>query len=126
MRAEILQTLKRFSWKQWLVLILFFGVVAFTGFYVYRTVERAAYWHNHQDQPIENWMSVRYIAHSYHVPPPVLYEAIKLNPEPRDRRPLKQIATIQNRSIEEIKNELEAAIIKFRDENPPPEIRGQP
>ncbi|MGI8469920.1 MAG: hypothetical protein ACR2N3_15885 [Pyrinomonadaceae bacterium] len=126
MRSKILQAFKNFSWKQWTILILFFIVVGFTGFYIYRTVERASYWRSHQDQPLANWMSVGYIAHSYHVPPPVLYEAIKLKPEPHDRRPLAQIAKTQNRPVEEIKTELEAALNKFRAENPPPETGGRP
>ena len=90
----------------------------------YRTVERARYWRTHHNQPLANWMSVNYIAHSYRVPPPVLYDALKLEPIPRDRRPLAQIAKLQKRSIEEVKKDLEDAIEKFRAENPPPETGG--
>lgn len=125
-RSKFLQAFKIFSRKQWAILILFLLVVGFTGFYIYRTVERAAYWRQHQDQPLANWMGVGYIAHSYHVPPPVLYEAIRVKPEPHDRRPLSQIAKAQNRPVEEIKIELEAAINKFRAANPPPLTGGNP
>lgn len=126
MRIRILQAFRNFSWKQWLILGAFIFVLGFTGFSIYRTIERAAYWRSHHDQPLANWMSVSYIAHSYHVPPLVLYEAIDLKPEPRDRRPLSLVAKIQKRSVEEIKTQLEKAIADFRAQNPPPETGGLP
>ena len=124
---KILQAFKNFNWKQWLVFAAFIFVVCFTGFYAYRTIERAAYWRAHRDQPLAGWMTVGYIAHSYHVPPPVLYDALDLEPKPpRDRRSLSQIAKEQNRSFEEIKTELEKVIADFRIENAAPETGGNP
>lgn len=125
-RIKILQTFRTFSWKQWLLFCAFIFVVCFTGFYIYRTVERAAYWRNHRDQPIAGWMPVGYIAHSYHVPPTVLYDALGLKPEPRDRRTISQIAKAQNRSAAEVEKDLEEAVNKFRAEHPLPDNGGNP
>jgi hypothetical protein len=121
---KIRQKLKNFSRRQWLILAAFLLVVAFTGFQIFRTVKRANYWRQHQDEPIAGWMRVGYVANSYHVPPPVLNRAIGLAPEARDRRPLKEIAESQNRPFEELKAELEKAIADFRKTNPPPEKGG--
>jgi hypothetical protein len=67
------------------ILILLF---IFTGFFVWRTVERARYWREHRDEPIRGWMTVGYIAHSYHVPSHVLKAALDLPPDQPDKRPL--------------------------------------
>jgi len=113
--------MKKLGWRQWLVLGLFLLAVMVTGIFVVRTVRRAIYWHNHRDQPIRAWMSVPYVAHSYSVPPYVLYKAIGLPPETRhDRRPLREIAHEQDRPVETLISELEDAIKHSRPPYPPP------
>lgn len=124
MKRRFFQIIKNFTWKQWLVVFAFVSVLGFTGFHIVRTVQHAMYWKEHRDQPIAEWMSVGYIAHSYHVPPPVLYEALELPPKPPDRRSLKKIAEAQDRSFEEIKALLEIAIKQERTKNPPPDTGG--
>lgn len=111
---KALKKLKGFSRRQWLILIAFVLVLAFTGFQVFRTVERASYWRQHRDEPIAGWMRIGYVANSYHVPPQVLQEAIGLPPNVPDRRPLTEIAKSQNRPFEPLKAELEKAIRDFR------------
>ena len=76
------------------------------------------------DEAIRPWMSVGYVARSYHVPPPVLYRAIDLNDVPRDRRPLREIAREQNRPVEVLITDLQKAIADFRahpEHFPPPQ-----
>ena len=127
MKQKILQKLKAFDRKQWLILIAFVLVLGFTGFHVYRTVQSAVYWRQHRDQPISGWMNVGYVAHSYHVPPPELNKAIGLAPETRDRRPLAEIAKSQDRSFDEIRTALEKSINDFRATRPtPPGERSAP
>jgi hypothetical protein len=120
--------MRRLSWRQW-VLVLAFALAALgTGLFATRAVRRAIYWQTHRDEPIKPWMSVRYVARSYRVPPHVLYQAIGLQPQPRDRRPLKEIAREQNRSVEELIAELQEAIKHARPpypSPPPPPDRGQ-
>ena len=72
--------------------------------FIVRAVRPAIYWHYHQDEPIRGWMNVGYVAHSYHVPPHVLYRALGLPHKPPDKRPLREIAKAQNRSMDEIRS----------------------
>jgi hypothetical protein len=120
MVRKIAQTLKGFNWRQWLVLIAFLFVLGFTGFHAYRFVRNAVYWHYHQDEQIQGWMTVRYVAHSYRVPPYILYQALGLPQRPPDRRPLSEIARAQHRSIDEVRAILLDAITHARPPYPPP------
>jgi hypothetical protein len=112
--------MKKFGWKQALVALAFLLSLSVAGFFVVRTVRPALYWHYHRDEPIRGWMTVGYVAHSYHVPPYVLYQALDLPHRPHDRRPLREIAKEQNRSLDEIRNVLLNAIAHARPPNPPP------
>jgi hypothetical protein len=120
MPRTIVQTLKSFGWRQWLVVALFVLVLGATGLHTARTVSRASYWHEHRDEPIHGWMTVGYVAHSYHVPPYVLYQALGIQREPHDRRPLREIAREQNRTVEELTVVLQDAITHARPPYPPP------
>ena len=114
--------MKKFGLQQWLVVLAFVVVVSFTGIFALRTVRRAIYWHRHQDETIRPWMSLGYIAHSYGVPPRVLYQALGLPPKAGgpDRRPIREIAREQNRSVEEVIGVLQDAIVHARPPYPPP------
>jgi hypothetical protein len=111
--------MKKLDSRQWLVVLAFALVVSFTAFFAMRTVRRAIYWHYHQDEPIRPWMNLGYIAHSYSVPPWVLHQALGLPPQP-DRRPIREIARAQNRSVEEVIAILQDAIVHSRPPYPPP------
>jgi len=106
--------MKRFGWKQWVVMAALALVVLGTGVFAVRTVRRAMYWRAHRDEAIRPWMSVPYVAHSYRVPPHVLYQALGIPPQPHDRRPLKQIAREQNRSVDDLSAVLRDAIARER------------
>jgi len=106
--------MKRFGWKQWVVMAALALVVLATGVFAVRTVRRAMYWRAHRDEAIRPWMSVPYVAHSYRVPPHVLYQALEIPPQPHDRRPLKQIAREQNRSVDDLSAVLRDAIARER------------
>jgi hypothetical protein len=114
--------MKRLGWRRWLILIAFLLAALFAGLFAVRTVRHALYWSLHRDEVIRPWMSVSYVARSYHVPPPVLYRAINLTPVPHDRRPLRDIALEQRRPVEALAAELQKAIVEFRahPEPPPP------
>lgn len=120
MRRKIMQTLQGFNGRQWLVLAAFLLVLGFTGLHAFRFVRDAVYWHYHRDEQIRGWMPVGYVAHSYRVPPHVLYQALGLPHKPPDKRPLSEIARAQNRSLDEVRAILENAIIHARPPYPPP------
>jgi hypothetical protein len=110
--------MSRSGWKKWIALGAFALVVATTGVFAVRTVRRAMYWRMHRDEVIRPWMSIPYVAHSYRVPPHVLYQALGIPAQLHDRRPLKQIAREQNRSADEVITVLHGAIARER-ANPP-------
>lgn len=110
--------MKRFGWKQWVVMAALALVVLATGVFAVRTVQRAMYWRAHRDEAIRPWMSVPYVAHSNRVPPHVLYQALGIPPQPHDRRPLKQIAREQNRSVDDLSAVLRDAIDRERAKPP--------
>lgn len=111
--------MKKLEWRQWLVVLAFVLVVSVTGLFSVRTVRRAIYWHYHQDEPIRPWMNLGYIAHSYSVPPWVLHRALGLPTKP-DRRPIREIAREQHRSVNEVIAILQDAIVHARPPYPPP------
>jgi hypothetical protein len=105
--------------QKWIALIAFILVILMTVFFAVRTVRRAAFWRQHRDEVIRPWMTVPYVAHSYRVPPHVLYQALGIPPQPHDRRPLRQIAREQNRPADELVNLLQQAIARERASHPP-------
>ena len=119
------EQMKPNGWQKWMVLGALALVILVTGLFAVRTVRRAMFWRTHRDEVIRPWMSLPYIAHSYRVPPRVLYQALGIPPQPHDRRPLKQIAREQNRSVDEITSILLDAIARERVNRPtaapPPE-----
>ena len=120
MRSKIIGTLRAFRWQQWLVVAVFLLIAGFTAFKAVHATRAVIYWRTHRDEPIHGWMSVGYVAHSYRIPPYVLYQALGLPPEPRDKRPLRKIAIAQHRSVDEISAVLQDAIVHARPPYPPP------
>ena len=106
------------GWQKWIVLGALVLAVLVTGLFAVRTVRRAMYWRAHREEVIRPWMSITYIAHSYRVPPHVLYQALGIPPQAHDRRPLKQIAREQNRSVDEVISVLRDAITRERANHP--------
>ena len=99
---------------RWLLLLSFLVSVGVMIFFGARAYRKAVYWQEHRDEPLRPWMSIGYVAHSYHVPPPELFRALGLPDRPPDRRPIGSIASSQNRTSEDVMIELQAAIAKIR------------
>jgi len=103
------RTVKKLLWHHWLVAATLVLAIGFTGLHAYRAVNAAIFWSHNRDEPIQRWMNVGFVAHSYHVPPRLLYQAIGLPPE-RDKRPLRVIARAEHRSLDALKASLQNAI----------------
>ena len=118
--------MRQLSGKQWAAIAALLLVLAVTGLFSVRTVRRAIYWRMHRDEVIRPWMSLPYVAHSYRLPPRVLYDALKIPHPPHDHRPIREIAKEQNRSVEEVISTLQGAIaiersrLKSPSSGPPP------
>ncbi len=77
-----------------------------------------------ENEPIRPWMSVPFIAHTHHVPARILYQAIGLEPEPHDRRPLRMIAREQHRPVDDVVRDLERALVNAGHVHPAPSSPG--
>jgi hypothetical protein len=111
--------MQKSGWMKVTLAAAFLLALLFTALFAVRTVRRAVYWDHHRDEQIRPWMSIHYIARSYRVPPSVLFRAIGVEPGPPHRRPLREIAAEQNRPVDELISELQTAIAREREENPP-------
>lgn len=111
---KLIERLSKLRRHQWLVVAAFLLVLIFTGLHAFRAVRHAVYWSHHRDEPIHAWMSVGYVSRSYRVPQRILYDALGLQHAPHDRKPIRQIAREQNRSVREVIAVLENAIARAR------------
>ena len=98
------------SRRQTLVLALGLCLaIAATFFFGYRAgrTARHAQW---QNEPVRSWMSVPFVAHTRHVRSDLLFEAIHVPPNPRDYRPIRDIARAEKVPADELIRELQKAI----------------
>ncbi|MFQ1700720.1 hypothetical protein ACJ5NV_08995 [Loktanella agnita] len=103
--------------RQRLALIAFVAVTGIAGFFGFHTVRQAIYWSDpmHQDQPLDGWMTPRYVARSYDIPPHVAGPALFLTPDAPPRRiSLDAIAAEQNVSINDLQVRIDAAVTDWR------------
>jgi hypothetical protein len=116
------------GWRQKTLLLLFALAIAITVIFSMRAFHHRP--HPKVDEPIRPWMSVPYVAHSYHVPPHVLFQALNIPPQrPPDRRPIGRIARDQNRPVQDVIRDLQNAIVQARVPEgippPPPSSTGE-
>lgn len=94
--------------------VLYFG---------FQTVSRTIYWNDpaHQDQPLAGWMTPRYVARSYAIPPDVLGPALYL---PKDVKPLRRsldaIAQDNDVTLDQLQDRIDAAVTTWRRTHPEP------
>lgn len=105
--------------KRWLFAGLIVAIVI-TLFFGLRMVRR--FTHRPSNEPIREWMSLSYVAHSYRVPQKELRLALGL-PEQNspDRRTIKEIAKTLGKSSDEAIAILQEAIARARPTRAPPE-----
>ncbi|MCO6185488.1 hypothetical protein [Rhizobium sp. L1K21] len=107
--------LRRLWQENRLLLIAFSVAAALTLLFALRFVFAALYWHDpsHRNQPLEPWMTLRYVAHSWNVPVEALVQALDIDPDQRGglrRRPIEDIADGAGVSYETFKQEVDAAV----------------
>ena len=107
------------------ILLLLIGL--FTVNAAVRGFAHAKRLRQHPDEPIQPWMNIPYIAHSYHVPPAVVAGALGIDDRQRDPRPLKKIAAERGVSVTALADQIMAAITEFRASPPgPPDVPAPP
>lgn len=103
--------------NQRIVLIAFLSVVCIGAFFGARTISSTIYWMDpaHQDQELAPWMTPRYVARSYDLPPEVLDPALFIG---RDAQPhrisLGNIALEHGLTMEELQARIDAAAAQWR------------
>ena len=102
--------------KKWLLVLAFVASAVLTVVFGLRAVHRRP--HRRIDEPIRPWMTVTYVAHSYHVPPHVLYEALGVQHKPHDKLTIARVAREQNRPVHAVISDLMAAIERARPPTP--------
>ena len=112
--------LRFFRSRRWLLGLMFLVALAITLFFGIRAYQQATQLRSQADEPIQSWMNVSYIAHSYNVPQDVLYEALGLPTDQSDPRPVGEIARDEGRSFEEVRDVLLDAIAQARKPPAPP------
>ena len=103
------------------LLAAFVLTAGISSFLAVRLAVRTIYWSSHQDEPIEEWMPLGYVAHSHGVSPILLQTALGLAVGVRDRSPLGEIARKQGKSFEEVRRTLEEAIAAKRNQDIEPD-----
>jgi len=89
--------------------IAFLLAIAGTFVFAYKAGRQARQIHS-ANEPIRPWMSIPFIAHTRHVPAPVLFQAIGLQPEPRDRRSIRHLAHDLHRPVPELMSQVQRAV----------------
>lgn len=102
-----------------LLLTGFVLALALMAFFAVRSVGFWIYWADpqHRNQAIEPWMTPRYIAHSWDVPPQIVGEAMHLDPG-GGRITVAEIAAQQGVASDEIARSVTAAILDHRANRP--------
>jgi hypothetical protein len=100
-------------------------LLALTGtfLFAYRAGRQARHIHS-ANEPIRAWMSIPFIAHTRHVPAPVLFQAIGVQPEPHDRRSIRHLAHDLKRPVPDVMAQVQRAVNAA--EHPPGPPQGQP
>jgi hypothetical protein len=97
-------------WQRILLLTLgFLLAIGVTFLFAFRAGTQARHFRT-AHEPLQPWMSVPFIAHTRHVAEPVLFQAIGVPPNPRDRRSVRHIAHDLKRPIPELMSKLQQAV----------------
>ena len=100
--------------------------IAFTAFltllcvacyFAFNAIAAAVYWNDprHQDQPLADWMTPRYVAQSYNIPPEVIGYALFFDPtEAPRRRRLDDIVAENGVTLDTLQQRVTEATATFR------------
>ncbi len=95
----------------------FLTLLCVAGYFAFSVIAAAVYWNDprHQDQPLADWMTPRYVAQSYDIPPEVIGYALFFDPKeaPRRRR-LDDIAADNEVTLDTLQQRVTEATATFR------------
>lgn len=111
-----LGTTLRHLWREQKLLLIGFALAcAVALFFAVRMVGFWIYWADpaHRNQAIEGWMTPRYVAHSWHVPPEIVADALGLAPG-TGRVTVEELAARRGVPVEQVVQEITEAILAHR------------
>lgn len=93
-----------------------------TAFFAFRFTASIIYWSDpaHQNQPVETWMTIGYIAHSHSVPRDRLAEALELEDQQGGRVPVGTLAEKKGVSFAVFKARIDQAITELQQDSADP------
>jgi hypothetical protein len=98
-------------WRQNRVLLVGFAfALIVTLFFAVRLVVHAIYWSQHRDADLAEWMTIGYVAQSYHIERDDLARAVGLEPGSGRRLTIAEIARRTDQSVDEVETVLLSAI----------------
>lgn len=95
----------------------FLMLLCATCFFAFKGIAAAVYWNDprHQDQPLAEWMTLRYVAQSYNIPPEVIGPALYFDPAEAPRRArLDNIAAENGVTLDTLQQRVTQATATFR------------
>ena len=97
------------------LLASFVLATALTLFFAGRLVRQSLYWSDpaHHEQQVQGWMTLGYVAKSWHLPVSQLEAALQQAPSKRPK-PLSQIAKARGVLVAQVIAELDAAVAALR------------
>jgi hypothetical protein len=111
-------------WRKHKILTSLFTLALFlTIFFGVRTVRQAVYWSDpaHHNESVKPWMTVGYIAKSWHLDPREIDALADLpGPQAGHPKPLVEIAKDRGVPVQDLIKEIEAAIATLRQAAPGP------
>ena len=93
-----------------LLLLAFVLAAAATLMFAVRLVVMTVYFSNpaHQNQPLEGWMTPRYVAHSYNLTAEELEQVLGIDPTSVSRIHLRDLLKDQGITLQELQSRLDA------------------
>ncbi len=104
-----------------LALLAFATMLCLAGFFGFKALSQYIYWADprHQDQALAAWMTPRYIARSYSVPPEVIQTALQLDlAAPPRRISLETLAAERGITLAILQEQIDTAVSVWRSANP--------
>lgn len=106
-------------WRENRLLVLaFLAFLALAIFFGTNAVLKARDFRAPKEQPIAAWMTPRYVAHSWDVPRDEMMAILGLEPPPRGRITLEELAAEKGLPVEDYIARIEAGIAAFRARQP--------
>lgn len=112
-----------YLWRTHRLLLIAFTVACLvTLVFAARFSFYTLYWSDpaHRNQPLEGWMTVGYVAHSYRLPREALADALSLQQMPGKRLTLAEIARTRGVTVSSLIAEIESVIMRLREEGSQP------